>query len=175
MRFTIIFSKSGIVFTMGCCMSYHETTSGIGQTYIDIPLLSKPRKTFQSDQDSAYFSLTSYDMYTPDRTDFKRKNSVEADMIDHTKYEATLSPDLETTKQQEFSECFSHIEASTFQNIPMFSVQSHRSYVNFDDQIFTSDYDDYSNFMDQVLGNLITPLYEMKINDNRNLSISVSV
>lgn len=157
---------------MGCCFSKTEALSNIDPTFIDIPLLNKPKQTTTSEPQSfTYFTI---DNYTNDQPPKNRRPSYEGDIIEHSTLSVLAAPDIEVSRQQRFNECFSHIEANTFQNIPIMSVQSHLSVPQLDAQQMTPhDYEDYSRFIDQVISTLCTPLANMEIISDRKLVITL--
>ncbi|KAH0794100.1 hypothetical protein GPJ56_001978 [Histomonas meleagridis] len=156
---------------MGCCNSKQEVYS-VQEDFIDIPLLNKPkqRSVPADNSNSNYFSIEQYTNSTP----YRRRSSYDGGIIEQTQLSLSAAPDIELSRQQKFTECFSHIDVSTFQNIPIMSAQSHLSVPNVGDQVYSSfDFDDYSRFLDQVLNKIATPLVEMKVVTDKNISISI--
>jgi len=156
---------------MGCFSSHPENKSAIDQGVFDIPLLNKPRvQTADDFASSSYFPM---DSYTQGSNPIKRKPSYEGGIIEHNNFSVFTEPDNEYLKKQKFNECFSRIEVSTFQNVPIMSVQSHIMVPSMEhQQTNATDIQDYYRFMDQVIKTIIVPLNEMSINDRRSLVIS---
>lgn len=158
---------------MGCCRSHPENASAIDGTIIDIPLLNKPRVSHSDLNDSGRcFSLSHY---TTDHSSVSRRRpSYEGIIIEHNTRSVVNAPEMEQSRQQKFNECFSQIEANTFQNIPIMSVQSHLSVPNIDSQIMNHDFEDYNRFMNQVVDTLLVPLMNMKITSEESLVVVLS-
>ena len=158
---------------MGCCSSKQEARSILQEDFIDIPLLNKPkqqRKTTTDNSNNSYFSIEQY----PTNPTIRRRSSYDGGIIEQTQLSLSVAPDIELSRQQKFTECFSQIDVSTFQNLPIMSVQSHLSIPNVGDQAYSSfDFDDYSRFLDQVLNKIITPLEEMNVTTDKNITISI--
>ena len=155
---------------MGCCSSKQEVYS-VQEDFIDIPLLNKPkqRNTTTDNSNNNYFSIEQYTNST-----YRRRSSYDGGIIEQAQLSLSVAPDNELSRQQKFTECFSHIDVSTFQNIPIMSAQSHLSIPNVGDQAYSSfDFDDYSRFLDQVLNKIVTPLVEMKVITDKEIAISI--
>ena len=162
---------------MGCFSSHPENKSAIDQDIYDIPLLNKSRTETPEDFASAsYFTI---DSYTSNNNKInlinntnKKKLIYEGDIIEHSTFSLVVESNNELLKKQKFNEIFSHIEVSTFTNIPIMSVQSHIMVPSVELQNPNiHDIEDYFIFMDRVLNTIITPLTNLKILDERNLII----
>lgn len=147
---------------MGCCNSGPEQVSAIGPSFIDIPLL-KPAQPTQTTTTTNYYTID-----TP-----KRKPSYEGGIIEHSTFSVADAPETEPQMKQNFNECFSHIEVNTFQNMPIMSIQSHLSLPQFDavQQNSSHSFDEYMRYYNQVVTPILTPLKNMKIQDETCLSI----
>ena len=158
---------------MGCLSSHPENASAIEGTIIDIPLLNKPRVNHTELNDSGRcFSLS---QYTTDHSSASRRRpSYEGTIIEHSTFSVVNAPEIEQSRQQKFNECFSQIEANTFQNIPIMSVQSHLSVPNIDSQIMSHDFEDYNRFMNQVIDTLLVPLTNMQVSNDESLVVVLS-
>lgn len=170
--FETLFSRK-----MGCCSSRELGTDlySLDPTFVDIPLLNRPRRGSVASEASGsrYFSM---EHYTNSATEVPRRPSYEAAMVEHSTLSVSAAPELETSRQRKFNECFSHIEANTFQSIPIMSVQSHLSIPNPGNSalMVTNAFDDYSRFMDQVITTVLDPLDNMKVTKERDLVVILS-
>ena len=155
---------------MGCSNSSAQNQAAVEQEMVIVPFLnSQPRVVQQEEyQASSYFPFDSYQNFDSP----KRKTSCECDMIDHSTAAATAEPDMELFKKQKFNECFSHIEVSTFQNVPIMSVQSHINMPSLENQQSDSfNVNDYYELIDQVMGKIIPPLTSMTVKTNQELTM----
>ena len=158
---------------MGCCESRDETMSSLDTSFIDIPLLNKPkvRRQLNENNNNNYFSI---DNYTTSQIVPQRRPSYKGGIFDQTQLSVAEAPEIELSRQQKFNECFSHIEVNTFQNIPIASVQSHLSIPRVENQIYsTHEFDDYARFMEQVLNTLTVPLTQMNVEYQNDITIEV--
>ena len=158
---------------MGCCESRDETMSSLDTSFIDIPLLNKPkvRRQLNENNNNNYFSI---DNYTTSQIVPQRRPSYEGGIFDQTQLSVAEAPEIELSRQQKFNECFSHIEVNTFQNIPIASVQSHLSIPRVENQIYsTHEFDDYARFMEQVLNTLTVLLTQMNVEYQNDITIEV--
>lgn len=141
-------------------------------TFVDIPLLNRPRRgSVVSDAaNSRYFTMQHY---TTGEMEISRRPSYDGAIIEHSTASIVTAPDIENSRQQKFNECFSHIEANTFQSIPIMSVQSHLSIPNpgHSSLIGSDMFDDYARFMDQVVTTVLVPLDEMKVTNKTELVV----
>lgn len=153
---------------MGCCHSADDNSSLMTESYVDIPLLKKPPKI--DDTPLNPFFINSY----TNTIEIKRRVSNETPIIDGSKPSVLSAPDYEDIRQKEFVKNFSNIEASTFQNIPMFSF-NHKTSTFIQPAMSQENMDDYLHFMDQVINNLLPSLHAFSINDNRKLGVQLAV
>lgn len=155
---------------MGCNLSNPDNQSAVEQEMVIIPLLTKPRQQPQEDFDNGtYFPFDSYNNSISNK---ERKETVENDMIEHATTNISTAPDLEIYKKQKFNECFSHIEVSTFQNVPIMSVQSHINMPSVEyQQTDGHEVDDYYQLIDQIVESIIPPLTAMTVTTSHELTI----
>jgi hypothetical protein len=76
-------------------------------------------------------------------------------------------PEIESMRQQRFSECFGHIDANTFQSIPLMAMP--RLYPSRFEPQMTQEIGDYCNFMEKVLQSIAGPLGKLEILPKRQL------
>ena len=156
---------------MGCCGSKSDNDAIADTNFVDIPLINKPRQSAVLGNDSGnsrYFSIERYTNPT-----MTRRPSYDGSLIEHSSF-SVAAPEIELSRQQKFSECFSQIEANTFQNIPIMSVQSHLSVPNIESQMMSHNFEDYNRFMTQVVDTLLLPLSNMKITQEESFVIVLS-
>jgi hypothetical protein len=149
---------------MGCKISSPQNQAAIEQEMVIVPFLnSQPRSIPHEDYHAnSYFPFESFSQNLESR---KRRVSCDRDMIDYSSATATAEPDSELYKKQKFNECFSHIEVSTFQNVPIMSVQSLINVPSIENQQSDSfNVHDYYELIDQVVSKIVPPLISMKVN-----------
>ena len=115
---------------MGCCYSSKQEDIKLQEDFIDIPLLNKPKQSGPTTDNSNnnYFSIEHYT-----NSKYHKRSSYDGGIIEQTQLSLSVAPDIELSRQQKFNECFSHIDVSTFQTIPIMSTQSHFSVPNVGD------------------------------------------
>jgi hypothetical protein len=156
---------------MGCSGSSPQNQAAIEQEMVIVPFLnSQPRAISQEDyQSNSYFPFESFAQNFESQ---KRRTSYDHDMIDYSTTTTTAEPDLELSKKQKFNECFSHIEVSTFQNVPIMSIQSLINIPSLENQQNDSlSVNDYYELIDQVIGKIVPPLTSMSVQTDLNLTI----
>jgi hypothetical protein len=145
---------------MGCDSSSAENAQSIEQhQFVDIPLLSKPKPTLEREQQSSRNFFGSSQCLEPRRV--QQPSLLQTSLVDHMHTSVNKAPDAEQSRQQKFMESFVHIEARTFQTIPMMSMP-HLQPSRFDRNPVHR-IEDYCRFMDQVLASIASPLGEMEV------------
>jgi hypothetical protein len=154
---------------MGCGPSAQENREVLDLGFIDIPLISNPSPRVESEASAPSF------LNLDSRREIGRlptsSSQVPTQMIEHTNLSVITAPDIEPSRQQKFSEHFSHIDANTFQTLPLLSMP-HLQMGPFDSPA-SHDIDDYCRFIDQVLTTLIVPLATLEILDQRPLAVEL--
>ncbi|OHT15754.1 hypothetical protein TRFO_42313 [Tritrichomonas foetus] len=161
---------------MGCGHSNSENRQALHQQFIDIELLNKPRTLTESNGYSTNFNTNNnFNNSSRESSASASKASqfspFQTQLIEHTTLSVLAAPELESSRQQKFTECFSHIDASTFQNLPIMSM-SHVGAQSLDMNVLPSQQlEDYFRFLDQVITTVVKPLDQMKIEDRTPLSL----
>jgi actin-related protein len=150
---------------MGCNSSSRPNREVIDMAFIDIPLISNPNPRVESDVTPGFLPLDQRRDYGPSSS----LSPVQTRMIDHTNLSVVTAPEMEPSRQQKFSEHFSHIDANTFQTLPLLSMP-HIQMAPGDPQA-CHQIDDYCRFIEQVLTTLVVPLEALQIPDRRPLAV----
>jgi hypothetical protein len=154
---------------MGCGRSTPENQEALAMGFIDISLVSNPNPRVEPEFSPAF-------QFSEHRRDFTPSSSslspIQTRMIEHTSLSVVTAPEMEPSRQQKFSEQFSHIDANTFQTLPILSM-THIQMVPGDAQP-CHEIDDYCRFIDQVLTTLVVPLEGLEINDRRPLAVQLA-
>jgi hypothetical protein len=155
---------------MGCGPSRRENKEVIDMGFIDIPLISNPNPRVEVEPSPP--SFLNIDVHRELGRSTVASSQSSAQMIEHTDLSVHAAPDIEPSRQQSFAEHFSHIDANTFQTMPLLSMP-HLQMGSFDSQPSHA-IDDYCRFIDQVLTTLIVPLTTLEIVDHRPLTIALA-
>ena len=150
---------------MGCGPSSSENQNAIEQPFIDIQLLARPRVVAEVQKESNFFSMDAYAM-----RETEEKSIVHGDIVDHSATSVSAAPEIEQIRQQKFVECFSHIDANTFQTIPMLSMSHNTNMGLVTDE--TRSPDEYFRFLEQVTP-VLTYLTEMQIKTDHQIVIDI--
>jgi hypothetical protein len=153
---------------MGCGKSAAQNQEALAMGFIDIPLVSNPSPRVEADMQPAFLGLDQRRDFTPSSSSL---SPIQTHMIEHTNLSVVSAPEMEPFRQQRFCEHFSHIDANTFQTLPLLSVP-HIQMVPGDAQP-SHEIDDYCRFIDQVLTTLVAPLEAMEVSDRRPLAVAI--
>ena len=87
---------------MGCCESRDETMSSLDTSFIDIPLLNKPkvRRQLNENNNNNYFSI---DNYTTSQIVPQRWPSYEGGIFDQTQLSVEEAPEIELSRKQKLN------------------------------------------------------------------------
>lgn len=150
---------------MGCGPSNSENQNAIEQPFIDLQLLARPRVVSEVQKDTNYFSMDAYAMRKTEE-----KSIFHGDIVTHSTTSVITAPAIEQSRQQKFVECFSQIDADTFQTIPILSMP-HNTGIHFhSDDAHSSD--EYFRFLDRVTP-VLTHLTDMRIKSDRPIVIDI--
>lgn len=136
--------------------------------FIDIPLVSNPSPRVEADVSPSFPAIVQRQDYPPSSTCL---SPVQTRMIEHTNLSVVTAPEMEPSRQQRFHEHFSHIDANTFQTLPLLSMPHIQ--IAPGDAPPCHEIDDYCRFIDQVLTTLVVPLEALEISDRRPLSVTL--
>lgn len=156
---------------MGCSLSNPENKQAAEQDMVIVPFLStQPRVISQEEyHQTSYFP---FEAEIKKEETPKKKQTYEGGMIDHATTTNVSEPTKELYKKQKFNEYFSHIEVSTFQNVPIMSIQSQLNVPSVEYQSSDAlNINDYHQLLDQVMQAIIPPLTSMSVSNLRQLTI----
>jgi hypothetical protein len=157
---------------MGCDASNPENRQAADQgQFIDIDLLIRPKpRTEPSEPIPEYRAIDALSADLP-RSSSSPSPAPPKEMIDHCASQSLTSAAVEHTRHERFAECFSLIDATTFQTIPRLSmpwVQPGQP-----DGEISHEIDGYCRFIDGLLGPLLTPLADLRVRDGRHLAVAI--
>ncbi|EAY23219.1 hypothetical protein TVAG_185250 [Trichomonas vaginalis G3] len=156
---------------MGCNLSNPENKQAAEQEMVIVPFLSTQPRIISSEEyhQTSYFP---FEVEEKKEEQPKKKQTYEEGMINHSTQANVSEPTKELYKKQKFNEYFSHIEVSTFQNVPIMSIQSQLNVPSMEYQQGDSlNINDYHQLIDQVIQAVIPPLLSMNLTTKRELTL----
>jgi hypothetical protein len=139
---------------------------------VDIDLLIRPKAPAERDDSVPEFR----NMDASFSSSFARSPSSQATtppttMIEHRAGQQATPPEVEQSRHEKFTNCFSQIDANTFQTIPCLSMPLAQSRLP-DGQI-SHEIQEYCEFIDGVLGSLLGPLSAVRVQGTRKLAVQI--
>jgi hypothetical protein len=158
---------------MGCDASNPENSQAINQGQcVDIDLLIRPKP--QVEPEDSIPEYRRMDTLSPVLPQLSSSSipSVPAPtkMIEHRTSQTFTPPAVEQVRHERFAERFSQIDQNTFHTIPRFSMPSIPQ-VQPDGEI-SHEIESYCTFMDGVLGQLLGPLTDLRVKDERQIAVA---
>jgi hypothetical protein len=159
---------------MGCDASNPENRQAVGQGQcVDIDLLIRPKRQVEPDDSvPEYRRMDTLSPVLLQSSSSIPPVSTPTKMIEHHTSQTFPTLDVEQVRHERFAERFSQIDANTFHTIPRFSVPSIPQ-VQPDGDI-SHEIQSYCTFIDDVLGQLLGPLTDLRVKDERKIAAAFS-